>query len=78
MANKSRVLFINNEGGGFADYVEVEEGTTMVQLFNAQLPDADPKSYLIRINREVCSADQVLKNNDRVSCTPTKMDGQSL
>ena len=28
-----RILVINNDGGGFADYVEVESGTTVSQLF---------------------------------------------
>lgn len=33
-----RVLFLNNEGAGFADYVEVEPGTTVNQFFSRQLP----------------------------------------
>ena len=28
-----RVLFINNDGGGYADYVEVAEGITVEQFF---------------------------------------------
>ena len=30
-----RILFINNEGGGFADYVQVAEGTTVDKFFTA-------------------------------------------
>ena len=29
-----RILFINNDGGGFADYVEVTEGTTVEKFFS--------------------------------------------
>ncbi|MDB5355005.1 MAG: molybdopterin converting factor, subunit 1, partial [Phycisphaerales bacterium] len=28
-----KILFINNHGGGFADHIEVEQGTTVAQLF---------------------------------------------
>jgi len=28
-----RLLFINNHGAGFADYVNVSEGTTVQQVF---------------------------------------------
>ena len=34
-----RILFINNDGGGFADYVETDEGTTVEEFFNDQLPN---------------------------------------
>ena len=38
-----KVLFINNDGGGFADHIEVAEGTTVRQLFQQQnnLPAAE-------------------------------------
>ena len=35
-----KVLFINNSGGGFADYVDVESGTTVTKFFERQLPGA--------------------------------------
>ena len=34
--------------------------------------DAD---YLIRVNRQPCPADQVLREGDRISITPTKIEG---
>jgi len=73
-----RILFINNEGGGFADFIEVEEGTTVGDLFEARLPDRRPEDYLIRINRLPASADQALQEGDRVSMTPTKIEGAAL
>ena len=28
-----QILYINNDGGGFADYVTVDDGTTLTALF---------------------------------------------
>lgn len=33
-----RVLFINNDGGGFADYVEATDGLTVDRFFEERLP----------------------------------------
>ena len=70
-----KVLVINNDGGGFADYVDVAESTTVAQLFEQQIGSAKPENYLIRVNRQPCSKDQVLQDADRISITPTKIDG---
>ena len=70
-----KVLVINNNGGGFADYVDVAESTTVAQLFEQQIGSAKPENYLIRVNRQPCSKDQVLQEGDRISITPTKIDG---
>ena len=70
-----KVLFINNDGGGFANHIEIEAGTTVTQLFDKQLSGRRPEDYLIRVNRLPASADQVLHAGDRVSMTPTKIAG---
>ena len=70
-----KVLFINNSGGGFADFIEVEPNSTVTMLFAERLPTAKPEDYLIRVNRLPVSADQVLQEGDRVSMTPTKIQG---
>jgi sulfur carrier protein ThiS len=70
-----RVLFINNDGGGFADYIEVAEGTTVQSLFRERLKSARAADYLIRVNRQPVAPDQVLHDGDRVSFTPTKIEG---
>ena len=70
-----KVLVINNEGGGFADYLEVPEGTTVKELFDEQISSPKPEDYLIRVNRQPVPADQVLQEGDRVSFTPTKIEG---
>ena len=70
-----RVLYINNDGGGFAEHIEVHESTTVDRLFAERLPQGRPSDYLIRVNRQVAPADQVLQEGDRVSFTPTKIEG---
>jgi hypothetical protein len=70
-----KVLFINNDGGGFADYIDVPEGTTIQSLFQLKVPGGKPEHHLIRINRLPAAADQVLREGDRVSVSPTKIEG---
>ena len=70
-----RVLVINNDGGGFADYIDIDGGTTVRQLFEQQVKTPNPENYLIRVNRQPVPADQVLKEGDRISFTPTKIEG---
>jgi sulfur carrier protein ThiS len=70
-----RILFINNDGAGFADYVEVADGTTVANLFAERVSHGRPDDYLIRVNRQPVAADQVLQDGDRVSFTPTKIEG---
>jgi sulfur carrier protein ThiS len=70
-----KVLVINNDGGGFADYVTVDDGTTVRQLFERQVSNPKPQNYLIRVNRHPVPHDQVLKEGDRISFTPVKIEG---
>jgi hypothetical protein len=72
-----KILFINNDGGGFADYVEVAEGTTVQAFFAEHVPHGKPHDYLIRVNRQPAAADQALREGDRVSFTPVKIEGAS-
>ena len=70
-----KVLVINNDGGGFADFVEVPEGTTVQQMFERTVSSGKALNYLIRVNRQPVPQDQVLQEGDRVSFTPTKIEG---
>jgi len=70
-----RLLYINNDGGGFADYLNVTEGMTVDQFFKEQMPGRIPEDYLIRVNRQPVPRDHVLQENDRVTLTPTKIEG---
>ena len=69
------LLFINNDGGGFADYVQVSDGITVEQFFKQEMPGRKPEDYLIRVNRQPVPRDYVLQENDRVTLTPTKVEG---
>ena len=70
-----QVFYINNLGGGFADYIEVAEGTTIEKFFAEKMPSCSPEDHLIRVNRQVVSKDYRLQEGDRVTITPTKIQG---
>jgi len=70
-----RILFINADGAGFANEIDIKQGTTVEELFKERLPHGNPHDYLIRVNRQVVAAGQELQENDRVSVTPTKIEG---
>ena len=70
-----RILFINNHGGGFADFINVEESTNIEKLFEQKMSHENAADYLIRVNRQPVPKEYVLKENDRVTITPTKIDG---
>ena len=72
-----KILYINNDGGGFADYVEIAEGTTVRAFFAERVPHGKAHDYLIRVNRQPAAADQALQEGDRVSFTPVKIEGAS-
>ena len=70
-----KILLVNNEGSGFAGHKEVAEGTTAGELFRSEMGDRNPSNYLMNVNREQVSTSYVLQNGDRVSMTPTKIEG---
>ena len=70
-----KILFINNDGGGFADYVAVDEGTSVEKFFSEQLPGRSAEDYLIRVNRQPVARDYHLQDSDRITMTPTKIEG---
>ena len=45
-----KVLFIDNQGGGFADYLEISQGTTVEQFFSDKMAGRKPNDYLITIH----------------------------
>jgi sulfur carrier protein ThiS len=70
-----QILYINNSGGGFANFIDVQENTTIEKLFAEKMPDETSADYLIRVNRQPVPKDYTLKENDRVTITPVKIDG---
>jgi hypothetical protein len=70
-----QILLINNDGGGFADHIDINEGTSVSSLFAEKIKGRKASDYLIRVNRLPVSGEQILQPNDRVSITPTKIEG---
>ena len=76
--NNMQILFINNDGGGFADYIDIDDNTTVGQFFSDKMPHDASSNYLIRVNRQPVPNDYVLQAGDRVTFTPTKIEGARL
>ena len=72
-----KIMFINNDGGGFADHIEIESNTTVAELCEKKI-QGQPSDYLIRVNRQPVAAENVLQPGDRVSITPTKIEGANV
>ena len=70
-----KILMINNDGGGFADYINVQDGLTVDKLFEQQMPGRKAEDFLIRVNRQPVAKDQTLREGDRISVTPIKIEG---
>ncbi|MHA2045156.1 MAG: MoaD/ThiS family protein [Candidatus Thorarchaeota archaeon] len=70
-----RILYINNEGGGFADHIHIAESSTVEQFFNERMPGRKADDFLIRVNRQPVACDYVLQENDRITITPVKIEG---
>jgi sulfur carrier protein ThiS len=70
-----RILYINNDGAGFADYLDIAENTTVEQFFKIKMPGSEAGDYLIRVNRQPVAKDYVLQDGDRVTITPLKIEG---
>lgn len=73
-----KILFINNNGAGFADHIDVEDNTTIGQFFASKMPHEGSGSFLIRVNRMPVASDYVLQPGDRVTVTPTRIEGARL
>jgi sulfur carrier protein ThiS len=70
-----KILLVTNDGPGFADYKEVPDGISVSDLFRQEMGDRDPENFLVRVNRKQVSADYELEENDRVTITPTNIEG---
>ena len=70
-----KLLYINNDGSGFADHIEVGDDTTVSAFFTEKMPSRKASDFLIRVNRQPVAPDQVLQPGDRISITPVKIEG---
>ena len=73
-----RIMYINNDGGGFADHISISEGITVEQFFKDKMQGCQSSDYLIRVNRQPVPRDYILQENDRITITPTKIEGAQV
>lgn len=71
-------MYVNNLGGGFANFIEIEANTTVEQFFQSRFHDTDADDYLIRVNRQPVPRSYVLQENDRITITPVKIEGAQV
>ena len=50
----------------------------MEQFFDSKMPGQESEDFLIRVNRQPVARDYVLQEGDRVTITPTKIEGALL
>jgi sulfur carrier protein ThiS len=63
----ARVRYINNDGAGFSDAVQIPDGMTVEQFLQKQ-GVTNPSAYHIRVNGQECVIpEDTLKDGDRVS-----------
>ena len=84
-SSKVKVTFLNNEGGtGFAQAVELDEGTTVSQFLDEQ--GLSPERFQIRVRTTgeggqkqtlTPTGDYALKGGDFVTAVPQKVGGAS-
>jgi sulfur carrier protein ThiS len=69
------ITLLNAHGSGFVDTVKVTAGTTIEDLFKEVTKGARPDQYQITVNREPAQRSYILKEGDRVTITPAKIEG---
>ena len=73
-----KILLINNDGGGFADHIEVSDGITVSELFRKQCPNRKPTESLFPMRGDRCwsSRFSVMPGNGHAEAgTPTRCPG---
>jgi sulfur carrier protein ThiS len=69
------ITVLNNNGGGFAEKMNVRDGMTLEDLFasHSSLVGMVPSNFTIRVNKQPATAGQVLTEGSLVSITPLKV-----
>ena len=70
-----QILYINNDNAGYADYINIAENTNIDQFFAIKMQGQHEDDFLIRVNRQPVARDYVLRDGDRISITPKKIEG---
>ena len=69
------IAVIDNLSFGNRDFINVPDGQAVSDFFAERMPDEDAGDYLIRVNRQPVARDQTLRDGDRISITPVKIEG---
>ncbi len=74
------VTLVTNDGAGLPARIPVTEGTTLEKFLEVSF-EGDPNDFTIRVRANGATVeihnDYVLRDGDRVSMAPTKVDGAS-
>ena len=70
-----KILLVKNDGAGFADYMDVRDGITVSKLFSSEMSGQLQDDFMIRVNRETVPSAYKLQEGDRVTFTPTNIEG---
>jgi hypothetical protein len=70
-----KILYMNNDGAGFADWIDVDESTNVGTLFLQKCAQSAVGDYLVKVNSQIAPLTQVLHEGDKVSFTPKKVEG---
>lgn len=72
-----KIMLVDNESAGVR-YVEVNEGSTVEDLFRTHLEGRSPNNYMIRVKSEQVSMGYTFHDDGdvkRVTVTPTNIEG---
>lgn len=70
-----KVLYVNGEGAGFADVVEVARGLPVEDFFKKHMAGAPAENYTIKVNRDITPPNYGLQDGDKITITPAKVGG---
>ena len=71
------VTFVNNDGGGGVDELNVPNGTTVGAFIQQYMPGFNSGRHQARVNRESSNPDDILTEGDHIAVMPTKVGGGS-
>lgn len=62
----TKITFLNKDGAGYGKEMEIEDGQTVLGLFQQLWPKGNPADFRIVVNNTMCAPDQYLLEGDSV------------
>ena len=69
------VTFINNEGGGGVQDINIPDGTTFGNFIRQSMPSFNSGRHQARVNQENAHPDDILTSGDHIAVMPVKVGG---